>query len=71
MSTGIRGSQVFLLADLEQLLQSIALTNELAQRSGCSNQDYTAGFNAALLTVSVGIGLAGARGQRVMMGGRT
>ena len=57
MTTSIRGSDVFLQADIARILLAIALTNEAAAVAYATSDAYRAGFQAALAATAVAFGL--------------
>jgi hypothetical protein len=54
--TNLQGSQVFLLADIQSMLQAILLTNEAALRVAGGNEEYRQGFMAAISIVATAVG---------------
>ena len=55
--TAIRGSDVFLKADLLAILRSIALAQAAALAAGVGNADYAAGQRTTLVVVAVALGI--------------
>jgi hypothetical protein len=54
----MRGSEVFMKADLAAMLRGLSIATEAALQVGGGNSDYIAGQRATLLAIAAMLGIA-------------
>jgi hypothetical protein len=58
MTTQIRGSDVYLVADLERILQSLLVASTVQRSYGViHSEDFAMGYSTAIASVAVAVGV--------------